>query len=229
LDDHDLGVGWPELWHSLLKQRSRAAVELELVKTPSHVAETGEFVEPAWDARARTPEFDDSSDALRSSSKSLTSEASSDVRFDPHTAQLPQKDAEGSFLMNHAIWAKLGARKIWVSFSISFDGGRHFRRRASTQEPFERCYENTQKLNLRWTDSRGKVKRDLVEIQHLNPAAPTARNRQGVVLTGDHQGELVVVDSYSRTAKTLVVASLSDAEKRWVEKEENVCWVEPFV
>jgi hypothetical protein len=215
------------VWRSLLERRS-SAPEIELATTPAHTPDTDEVLEPAWDPYSQIPGLDDLSGLLPS--RNSTTPASGKTEVDPRTPQLTTiTDPDGWFLMSRAIWAKLGARKIWVSFSIGFDGGRHFRRRASTQEPFRPCLQNDDKLNLQWTDCRGKIKRDLVEIQYLNPSPPTARRRQGIVLSGDHQGELIVVERYERVKKRLVVALLGESyQNLWEELENNVCWVEPF-
>jgi hypothetical protein len=71
------------------------------------------------------------------------------------------------------------------------------------------------RVNLLWTDHRGLVKRDLVLIEHLDPAAPTAQGREGIVLTGANIGRLVKIRKYWRRAKRLqVVFDADTAEGR---------------
>jgi hypothetical protein len=128
------------------------------------------------------------------------------------------------FLLDPAVWGNLGDRRVWVSIGVGFDGGRHFRRRARIEEPPPYGQPDIEKLNLRWTDSKGKLKRDLVPIVHLSPTPP-ARGKEGVVLKGPQKGRLVIVTKFLQSKKTLYV-SRGVRDQEWEESQEDVCWVE---
>jgi hypothetical protein len=141
---------------------------------------------------------------------------------------LSSLDAPGMFLTNLVVWKSLGPRMAWVSFGVGFEGGRYFRRRASTMEPLPLCQQpnnNDLTIQVRWTDHRGLIKDDVVPIAHLHPAPPSARGKEGVILTGQHQGKLISVRKYSRKSRKLTV-SVDGEVGEWEEPEDNVCCVE---
>ena len=128
------------------------------------------------------------------------------------------------FLIDPKVWGSLGDRRVWVSLGIGFDGGRHFRCRAHIEEPLPWGQQGVEKLNLRWTDNKGKIKRDLVPIVHLNPTPP-GKGKEGVVLKGPYQGRLVIVTKFLQSKKVLYVSESMGANV-WEETQETVCWVE---
>jgi hypothetical protein len=153
----------------------------------------------------------------------------------PHAVNiltLMSQDAPGMFLLNSALWRQLGTRVVWVSFRIGFERGKWHRRRARTVESLPIYGEqNADRVNLLWTDHKGQIKRDIVPIEYLDPAAPTAQGREGIILTGLNFGKLVKVHKYLRKAKRLQVAIDGDTasgrpEEAWEELEDNICWVE---
>jgi hypothetical protein len=132
------------------------------------------------------------------------------------------------FLLNPTLWRDLGTRKIWVSFGVGFEGGKWYGRRAKVVGPLPSYWqENSDRINLCWNDHRAQVRQDIVPIRHLHPAAPIARDREGVVLTGRKMGEVVRVQKYLRKTKTMQVTAVGGVGLEvWEEPEGNLCWVE---
>jgi hypothetical protein len=128
------------------------------------------------------------------------------------------------FLLDPELWQELGERKVWLSFGTGFKGGSYFRRRCRTTDPLP-SYQpgHATEIYVRFSDHRAQPRCEFVPIRHLLPTPPTARGRDGIVLSGVHRGELVNVVWYSKKTKNLHVRN---AAEKWDESEDNICWVE---
>jgi hypothetical protein len=131
------------------------------------------------------------------------------------------------FLYDPDIWSNLGNRHIWVHFGVDYDGGRQANRCARTRVPSRFIGPDgpvrAQEVSLMWTDNKSQFKAANVDVRYLFAAAPKHKDKEGIILSGNAQGTLVVVKKYTRKTKLIQVSA---GDLTWEEPEGNVCWVE---
>ena len=74
-----------------------------------------------------------------------------------------------------------------------------------------------------WTDNKSQFKAANVNVRYLIAEPPKHKDKEGIILSGNAQGMLVVVKKYTRKTKLIQVSA---GDLTWAEPEGNVCWVE---
>jgi hypothetical protein len=121
----------------------------------------------------------------------------------------------------------LEGKRIWVRFKIEYDGGRFVGRNAKTQLPSRFAGPDglvgPSEVSLIWTDNRAAIRTANVHVRYLEPAPPTSKGKQGVVLTGLHRGGIIQVIQYRKKDG---IVKVSDNSSTWEEPQNNVCLIE---
>lgn len=107
--------------------------------------------------------------------------------------------------------SSLEGQHIWVAFNASYERGSFVKRNAYTAAPNRfidadgQCSEG--EVCLIWTDHRTALSvHKRVELCHLKPAAPRSKGEQVVILTGEKQGQLGMVEACrKKTSDALVM------------------------
>jgi hypothetical protein len=75
-----------------------------------------------------------------------------------------------------------------------------------------------------WTGNAGDHRSADVKVEYLSPFPPKQKGCKGVVLTGEHMGELVTIIKYKRSQKRAVV-QVDGEEVPWEDNESVFCTV----